>query len=174
MNSTIQEAKFICLSTIALKTNSQWNIFTEQQKSRLRNIYFGLLCDYPTKNTPLPILRQLNNVLIQILFKDLPPNWPSFISDMINSSSNNPTNMLNTIFLFRNLYIRMGWLEIHRRRQNIRLLLRKFDTVPCFQDSSPQMPFGCCIERNRHHQSTQCFTLPEVHLHSFLRHRDAC
>lgn len=89
-NSSSTQSKFIALQILEETVKSKWVLFNEEMKLGLKQYVFSTVVErsstsVPTKQNDI-ILQKFNMVLVEIVKKEWPSRWPTFISDLINIS----------------------------------------------------------------------------------------
>ena len=99
LQATSHEARFLCLSILVANIQNSWCVLNDQQKDQFKQDVFNLLFHWAKNDIPLNLLRELDNVLVQILLVEWPQNWPSFLHNFIFAAKNSPPEMLNAVYL---------------------------------------------------------------------------
>ena len=85
-----QQLLFFALQVLDDAIQLRWNIMPPVQRSGIRNYIVQKIISVSTVEGALKqqalFLNKLNLVLIQIVKKEWPHNWPSFITDLVSSS----------------------------------------------------------------------------------------
>ena len=89
-SSRNQNSKFIALQVLDRFIQTRWNSLPREHAVGIRNFIVSVIIniakdDDSLRNEKL-VLNKLNITLVQILKKEWPKNWPSFITEIANSS----------------------------------------------------------------------------------------
>ena len=88
--ATNPNARFFGIQVLDDAIKSRWNILPADQKEGIKNYVVGKIInmsqDEATLNRERVFVNKLNLTLVEILKKEWPHNWPSFISDLVGSS----------------------------------------------------------------------------------------
>ncbi|KAJ7125789.1 CRM1 C terminal-domain-containing protein [Mycena crocata] len=91
--STFPQAKFIGLQILERLVTTRWKTLPESQRQGIRNFIVGETVKVASDDTSLrrerTYLNKLNLVLVQVLKQEWPHNWPTFISELVQSSTVN-------------------------------------------------------------------------------------
>jgi exportin-1 len=102
-NSANIKAKIFAVQVLEKAIKMRWSLFTDEQKEGVREYVVSSiisLAGEETEQAP-PILQALNQVLIAILKREWPEQWPTFISDVLSASESNISLCENTLNLLR-------------------------------------------------------------------------
>jgi len=100
------QCKMIALGILERTISTRWGVLPQQQRKGIRGFIVGLIIklsqnkDVLRKN--MVFLGKLNIVLVQIVKKEWPHNWPNFIPELVSSSKRSPalcTNNMNILKL---------------------------------------------------------------------------
>eukprot|EP00665_Eupelagonemidae_sp_cell47_P004599 gene4599-6027_t len=101
------EAKFLALKALDQTIERRWNLLTAEQRLGVRNFVINTCVGL--SNSPADLVRnrmlleKLNFTLVQVLKKEWPESWPTFISDIVQSSVGNDSLMQNNLAILRQL-----------------------------------------------------------------------
>ncbi|KAJ7498254.1 CRM1 C terminal-domain-containing protein [Mycena galericulata] len=91
--STFPQAKFIGLQILERLVTTRWKTLPEAQRQGIRNFIVGETVKVASDDMSLrrerTYLNKLNLVLVQVLKQEWPHNWPTFISELVQSSTVN-------------------------------------------------------------------------------------
>ncbi|KAJ7029680.1 CRM1 C terminal-domain-containing protein [Mycena alexandri] len=91
--STFPQAKFIGLQILERLVTTRWKTLPESQRQGIRNFIVGETVKVASDDVSLrrerTYLNKLNLVLVQVLKQEWPHNWPTFISELVQSSTVN-------------------------------------------------------------------------------------
>lgn len=102
------QSKMIALIILENVIKTRWKILPKNQKEGIKTFIVNLVIKLSSDPANLAnqqtkvLLRKLNSVLIAIVKQDWPHNWPTFISDLVNSSKNSESlcaNNMNILLL---------------------------------------------------------------------------
>lgn len=86
-----EETKYFGLQVLTEAINTHWKVIPEDDRNGIRSYVItkivGLSSSDESMKRNHAFLNHLNLVLVQILKQDWPDNWPTFISDLVASSS---------------------------------------------------------------------------------------
>eukprot|EP01064_Diplonema_japonicum_P008392 TRINITY_DN15852_c0_g1_i1.p1 TRINITY_DN15852_c0_g1~~TRINITY_DN15852_c0_g1_i1.p1 ORF type:complete len:1107 (+),score=234.62 TRINITY_DN15852_c0_g1_i1:41-3322(+) len=106
-NSKLTPAKFISLQTVDDVISKRWNILAEEQRLGVRNFIINMIMDMSGTPEKLVanrmLLEKMNNTLVQILKKDWPAKWPTFIQEIVSSARTSDVLMQNNLAIIRQL-----------------------------------------------------------------------
>jgi len=89
-NSLSKHSQFIALQILEETVKSKWALFNEEMRLGLRQYVFSTIIERSSKTDVTKqndiILQKFNTVIIEIVKKEWPRRWPTFISDLINVS----------------------------------------------------------------------------------------
>ncbi|KAH0794074.1 SacI domain containing protein [Histomonas meleagridis] len=130
-NTQNEKTRFIVLNVIAQNIPTQWETLRDIQKEAFRKYYFDLLVEWPKTDISPTILRQLDVVIVQILFMEWPHNWPTFMNDLILSVGSHENSILNTTYFFAlfSKQLRNAQLLSDRKQELIQSLHKNFETI---------------------------------------------
>ncbi|KAJ7235497.1 CRM1 C terminal-domain-containing protein [Mycena rebaudengoi] len=91
--STFPQAKFIGLQILERLITTRWKTLPEGQRQGIRNFIVGETVKVTSDDVSLrrerTYVNKLNLVLVQVLKQEWPHNWPTFISELVQSSTVN-------------------------------------------------------------------------------------
>ncbi|KAF7345640.1 Importin N-terminal domain-containing protein [Mycena venus] len=91
--SSFPQAKFIGLQILERLVTTRWKTLPESQRQGIRNFIVGETVKVASDDVSLrrerTYLNKLNLVLVQVLKQEWPHNWPTFISELVQSSTVN-------------------------------------------------------------------------------------
>ncbi|KAJ7088867.1 CRM1 C terminal-domain-containing protein [Mycena belliarum] len=91
--STFPQSKFIGLQILERLVTTRWKTLPESQRQGIRNFIVGETVKVASDDMSLrrerTYLSKLNLVLVQVLKQEWPHNWPTFISELVQSSTVN-------------------------------------------------------------------------------------
>ncbi|KAJ6606940.1 CRM1 C terminal-domain-containing protein [Mycena sp. CBHHK59/15] len=91
--STFPQAKFIGLQILERLITTRWKTLPEGQRQGIRNFIVGETVKVASDDLSLrrerAYINKLNLVLVQVLKQEWPHNWPTFISELVQSSMAN-------------------------------------------------------------------------------------
>ncbi|KAE9400788.1 hypothetical protein BT96DRAFT_965198 [Gymnopus androsaceus JB14] len=92
-NSSFPQAKYIGLQILEKLISTRWKTLPEGQRQGIRNFVVGatvkVASDEALSRKEKTYLNKLNLALVQILKQEWPHNWPTFISELVESSKTN-------------------------------------------------------------------------------------
>merc|ERR1740117_2644015 len=95
------QTKMIALIILEKVIKSRWNILPASQREGIKTFIVNLVIKISSDPTNLKgsgvLLRKLNIVLVSIVKQDWPHNWPTFISDLVNSSKTSESLCANNM-----------------------------------------------------------------------------
>lgn len=104
-NSKNDLTKFFMLQVLQTAITTRWKILPADQKEHIRDYIVTKILDFSKTDQLLKdnraFLARLNLVLVQILKEDWPHAWPTFISDIVNSSKTNESLCENNMRILR-------------------------------------------------------------------------
>eukprot|EP01065_Artemidia_motanka_P048696 TRINITY_DN78_c7_g1_i1.p1 TRINITY_DN78_c7_g1~~TRINITY_DN78_c7_g1_i1.p1 ORF type:complete len:1102 (+),score=385.16 TRINITY_DN78_c7_g1_i1:272-3577(+) len=152
------EAKYIALQTLDAAILSRWNLMSDEQRLGIRNFIVGQCMTYSADPASLVahrlLLEKLNFTLVQILKREWPERWPSFIQDIVESSKGSDSWMQNNLAILRQLSEeifdfskgRMKQEEIKQRKEALnKEFMKVFEMVVHVLEAkqSPQLLCEC-------------------------------
>lgn len=85
--SKLQESRFIAMQILEENVKARWTLLTEAARASVRQYVFSAVTGGSSAATDI-VLHKLNAVLVEIVKKDWPQRWPTFINDLIAVSQN--------------------------------------------------------------------------------------
>ncbi|ELA42365.1 uncharacterized protein VICG_00463 [Vittaforma corneae ATCC 50505] len=102
-NSSSKQSQFIALQILEETVKSKWVLFNEEMKAGLRRYVFSTVIERSALPSDI-ILQKFNSVLIEIVKKDWPKRWPTFISDLIATSQSTSMQVsMNSLVILKNI-----------------------------------------------------------------------
>ncbi|KAI9497130.1 armadillo-type protein [Zychaea mexicana] len=103
--SHVLQAKFIALQVLGKFIASRWKHLAQEQRLTIRN-YIGSVIvsrssNEATMQTEKAYLSKLNMVLVEIVKKEWPEEWPTFINEMVSSAHANLSLCENNLVILR-------------------------------------------------------------------------
>eukprot|EP01061_Rhynchopus_euleeides_P002436 TRINITY_DN11873_c1_g4_i1.p1 TRINITY_DN11873_c1_g4~~TRINITY_DN11873_c1_g4_i1.p1 ORF type:complete len:1076 (+),score=411.04 TRINITY_DN11873_c1_g4_i1:196-3423(+) len=106
-NSQQDAAKYLALQTLDGTIQSAWHALPEMQRTGVRNFIINMIVELSGTSEGLAtrrfLLQKLNHTLVQILKKDWPEKWPTFIQEIVASAKSSDTIMQNNLVIIRQL-----------------------------------------------------------------------
>lgn len=103
-NSSSVESKMVALNVLKICIVQRWKILPLEQKSGIKNFVESLvikLSQDPNVSSIGPFLTKLNQVLIEIIKREWPHNWPGFIQQVVEVSKRSEIICCNNMKLLR-------------------------------------------------------------------------
>lgn len=100
-----QQTKYYGLQILENVIKTRWRVLPRNQCEGIKKYIVGLIIK--TSSDPEGIerervyLNKLNMILVQILKREWPKNWPSFISDIVGASKTNETLCQNNMIILK-------------------------------------------------------------------------
>ncbi|KAJ9450543.1 Exportin-1 [Diplonema papillatum] len=100
-------AKYLALQTLDDMVNTRWHILPRDQQLGVRNFVVNIIMKLaqnpagPGKDRVL--IEKLNDTLVQVLKKEWPANWPTFIDDIVKSARASDAVLENNLAIIRQL-----------------------------------------------------------------------
>ncbi|TBU06910.1 exportin 1 [Hamiltosporidium magnivora] len=85
--SSYTPSHFVALQVLETQVKTKWVLFTEEQRNGLKSYVVQSVIKRSEQQDQI-ILNRFDIILVEILKKDWPRNWPTFISDLITASQN--------------------------------------------------------------------------------------
>lgn len=82
---TMTETQFFALQILEHTVKTRWLIFSREQRQGLRTYVIQYILEASAQKETF-ILNKFNIVLVEILKKEWPQDWPTFISDLVQAS----------------------------------------------------------------------------------------
>ncbi|KAI9276648.1 armadillo-type protein [Phascolomyces articulosus] len=103
--SNVLQAKFIVLQILEEFIGSRWKHLAQEQRLRIRNYIGSLVVSLSSSNitiqTEKAYLGKLNMVLVEIVKKEWPDEWPTFINEMVESAHASLSLCENNMIILR-------------------------------------------------------------------------
>lgn len=90
------ETQFVLLTIISEGIRLYFNDLPGEQKDYLKNYYFDYVFQVVDCNPA--VIRQADNVLLEIVKHEWPGNWPNFLKDLVTSASSSRSADINAIY----------------------------------------------------------------------------
>lgn len=98
------QAHFIALQVLEQTIKSKWNVFSTEQKESLRNFIIQQILARAKEGNQNILLEKFNMSLVEILMRDWPRRWPTFIPDIVNASQSSGMNVCaNSLCILKRL-----------------------------------------------------------------------
>lgn len=102
-----QETKYFALQILEEVIKTRWKILPRNQCEGIKKYVVGLIIktsqDAATMEENKVYLNKLNVILVQILKREWPRNWETFISDIVGASKTNESLCKNNMIILKNL-----------------------------------------------------------------------
>uniref|UniRef100_A0A1I8MB08 Exportin-1 n=1 Tax=Musca domestica TaxID=7370 RepID=A0A1I8MB08_MUSDO len=102
-----QQTKFYALQILEEVIKTRWKILPRNQCEGIKKYVVGLIIktssDPATMEANKVYLNKLNIILVQILKREWPRNWETFISDIVGASKTNESLCKNNMVILKNL-----------------------------------------------------------------------
>ncbi|KAI6166977.1 CRM1 C terminal-domain-containing protein [Pisolithus thermaeus] len=103
--STFPQSKYIGLQILERLITTRWRTLPDGQRQGIRNFVVGVTVkvasDEATMRKEKTYLNKLNLALVQILKQEWPHNWPTFITELVESSKTNLSLCENNMAILR-------------------------------------------------------------------------
>ncbi|EGN95473.1 hypothetical protein SERLA73DRAFT_76572 [Serpula lacrymans var. lacrymans S7.3] len=103
--SSFPQAKYIGLQILEKLITTRWKTLPEGQRQGIRNFVVGITVKVASDETTMrkekTYVNKLNLALVQILKQEWPHNWPTFISELVESSKTNLSLCENNMVILR-------------------------------------------------------------------------
>ncbi|KAH7889656.1 CRM1 C terminal-domain-containing protein [Phlebopus sp. FC_14] len=103
--STFQQSKYIGLQILEKLIITRWKTLPDGQRQGIRNFVVGITVkvasDEATMRKEKTYVNKLNLALVQILKQEWPHNWPTFITELVESSKTNLSLCENNMVILR-------------------------------------------------------------------------
>eukprot|EP00794_Sanderia_malayensis_P020030 gene20030-21993_t len=100
-----QETKFFALQILETVIKTRWKILPVEQREGIKKYTVGLVIKISSDSSSLEsektYLNKLNIILVQIVKREWPKNWPTFISDIVGASQTNESLCQNNMSILR-------------------------------------------------------------------------
>ncbi|XP_065370892.1 exportin-1-like [Calliphora vicina] len=102
-----QQTKYYALQILEEVIKTRWKILPRNQCEGIKKYVVGLIIktssDAATMEANKVYLNKLNIILVQILKREWPRNWETFISDIVGASKTNESLCKNNMIILKNL-----------------------------------------------------------------------
>lgn len=102
-----QQTKYYALQILEEVIKTRWKILPRNQCEGIKKYVVGLIIktssDAATMEANKVYLNKLNMILVQILKREWPRNWETFISDIVGASKTNESLCKNNMIILKNL-----------------------------------------------------------------------
>lgn len=99
------QSKFIGLSIMDKLITTKWKLLPDEQRIGIRNFIVGMIISICQDDNLFRSQKNLINksdlTLVQILKQEWPQNWPTFIPELINSSTSSPNVCENNMIILK-------------------------------------------------------------------------
>ncbi|EPT05907.1 hypothetical protein FOMPIDRAFT_1012966 [Fomitopsis schrenkii] len=103
--SSFPQTKYIGLQILEKLITTRWKSLPEGQRQGIRNFVVGITVkvasDEATMRREKTYLNKLNLALVQILKQEWPQNWPTFITELVESSKTNLSLCENNMIILK-------------------------------------------------------------------------
>ncbi|KAF9246482.1 CRM1 C terminal-domain-containing protein [Melanogaster broomeanus] len=103
--STFQQSKYIGLQILEKLIMTRWKTLPDGQRQGIRNFVVGITVKVASDETTMrkekTFVNKLNLALVQILKQEWPHNWPTFITELVESSKTNLSLCENNMVILR-------------------------------------------------------------------------
>ncbi|KAL0947085.1 hypothetical protein HGRIS_013226 [Hohenbuehelia grisea] len=103
--SSFPQSKYIGLQILEKLINTRWKTIADGQRQGIRNFIVGVTVkvasDEATLRKEKTYINKLNLALVQILKQEWPHNWPTFISELVESSKTNLSLCENNMVILK-------------------------------------------------------------------------
>jgi exportin-1 len=103
--SAFPQSKYIGLQILEKVITTRWKSLPDGQRQGIRNFVVGVTVkvagDEATLRKEKTYINKLNLALVQILKQEWPHNWPSFITELVESSKHNLSLCENNMVILR-------------------------------------------------------------------------
>lgn len=100
-----QQTKYYALQILEEVIKTRWKILPRNQCEGIKKYVVGLIIktssDPATMESNKVYLNKLNIILVQILKREWPKNWESFINDIVGASKTNETLCQNNMIILK-------------------------------------------------------------------------
>lgn len=100
-----QQTKYYALQILETVIKTRWKVLPRNQCEGIKNFIVGLIIktssDPVTMDKEKVYLNKLNMILVQILKRDWPKKWPTFIGDIVGSSRTNESLCQNNMIILK-------------------------------------------------------------------------
>lgn len=103
--STVPQAKYIGLQILERLITTRWKTLPDAQRQGIRNFIVGITVKVASDETSLrkekTYINKLNLALVQILKQEWPHNWPTFMTELVESSKANLSLCENNMVILK-------------------------------------------------------------------------
>ncbi|KAF9264734.1 hypothetical protein L218DRAFT_200244 [Marasmius fiardii PR-910] len=103
--SSFPQAKYIGLQILEKLISTRWKTLPDGQRQGIRNFVVGITVKVASDETTMrkekTYVNKLNLALIQILKQEWPHNWPTFITELVESSKTNLSLCENNMVILK-------------------------------------------------------------------------
>ncbi|KAF8136394.1 CRM1 C terminal-domain-containing protein [Boletus edulis] len=103
--SSFQQSKYIGLQILEKLITTRWKTLPDGQRQGIRNFVVGITVKVASDETAMrkekTFVNKLNLALVQILKQEWPHNWPTFITELVESSKTNLSLCENNMVILR-------------------------------------------------------------------------
>lgn len=103
--SSNQETKFYALQILENVIKTRWMMLPKEQREGIKTFIVGLVIKISSNDElsekQKTFLNKLNLILIQIVKKEWPKNWPTFITDIVGASKSNESLCKNNLIILK-------------------------------------------------------------------------
>ncbi|GAB6021702.1 Exportin-1 [Chamberlinius hualienensis] len=103
--SSNQQTKYYALQILENVINTRWKVLPRNQCDGIKKYIVGLIIktssDPETLEREKVYLNKLNMILVQILKREWPKNWPTFIPDIVGASKTNESLCQNNMAILK-------------------------------------------------------------------------
>ncbi|KIL00134.1 hypothetical protein PAXRUDRAFT_822010 [Paxillus rubicundulus Ve08.2h10] len=103
--SSFQQSKYIGLQILEKLIMTRWKTLPDGQRQGIRNFVVGITVKVASDETTMrkekTFINKLNLALVQILKQEWPHNWPTFITELVESSKTNLSLCENNMVILR-------------------------------------------------------------------------
>ncbi|KAI0736893.1 CRM1 C terminal-domain-containing protein [Fomitopsis betulina] len=104
-HSSFPQTKYIGLQILEKLITTRWKSLPEGQRQGIRNFVVGITVkvasDEATMRREKTYLNKLNLALVQVLKQEWPHNWPTFITELVESSKTNLSLCENNMVILK-------------------------------------------------------------------------
>ncbi|TDL27514.1 hypothetical protein BD410DRAFT_782606 [Rickenella mellea] len=103
--SSFQQSKYIALQILEKLIQTRWKSLPDGQRQGIRNFVVGIIVKVASDEAAIrkekSYINKLNLALVQILKQEWPHNWPTFISELVESSKTNLSLCENNMIILK-------------------------------------------------------------------------
>jgi len=104
-SSSNQNTKYFALQILEGVIKTRWKVLPSEQREGIKKYIVGLVIKLSSDSTTLEnektYLNKLNVILVQIVKREWPKKWPTFISDIVGASRTNESLCQNNMAILR-------------------------------------------------------------------------